>query len=152
MVLRRLLFTLILAPLAAAPALACPMPPLEELEIHLAAVNAERARSGRAALMLDPALSQVAQAHACDMSRRGYFSHTSPDGRSMMARARRAGISGYCAMGENIAQGQSDVPTAMASWLRSDGHRRNILDRGFTHAGFGRAPGAYWVQLFAGAC
>ncbi len=152
MLLRRLLFALCLAPLAATPALACPMPPLEELEIHLGAVNAERARSGRAPLLLDPALSQVAQAHACDMARRGYFSHTSPDGRSMMGRARQAGLSGYCSIGENIAQGHSDVPSAMASWLRSDGHRRNILDRAFTHAGFGRAPGAYWVQLYAGAC
>ncbi|TVS00219.1 MAG: CAP domain-containing protein [Rhodobacteraceae bacterium] len=152
MLSRHLLFSLCLAPLTAAHALACTMPPQAELEIHLAAVNAERARAGRAALVLDPALSQIAQAHACDMARRGYLSHTSPDGRSMMGRARQAGLSGYCTMGENIAQGQSDVPTAMGSWLRSDGHRRNILDRAFTHAGFGRAPGAYWVQLYAGAC
>jgi uncharacterized protein YkwD len=40
----------------------------------------------------------------------------------------------------------------MASWLRSAGHRRNILDGDFTHVGFGRAPGAHWVQLFAGTC
>lgn len=136
----------------ATPTLACTAPPVPELEIHLASVNAERARAGRPALVLDPELSALAQAHACDMARRGYFSHTSPEGRGMMDRARRAGLSGYCAMGENIAQGQQDVPSVMGSWMRSAGHRRNILSGDFSHAGFGRGSGAHWVQLFAGRC
>lgn len=134
------------------PARACTAPPMEELQVHLAAVNAERGKSGRMPLALDPGLAQLAQAHACDMARRGYFSHTSPDGSTMVSRARRAGLSNYCSIGENIARGHADVPSAMASWLRSPGHRRNILDRDFTHVGFGRAPGAHWVQLFAGNC
>ncbi|MCC5965244.1 MAG: CAP domain-containing protein [Natronohydrobacter sp.] len=133
-------------------ALACSPPPQIELDIHLAAVNAERAEAARAPLALSPELNALAQAHACDMVQRGFFSHTSPDGRSMMDRARRAGISGICAMGENIAQGQSDVPTVVASWMRSSGHRRNILDRDFNLVGFGRGPSAHWVQVFAGAC
>ncbi len=138
--------------LGSAAAHACPTPPQIELEIHLASVNAERRKAGRRALSLAPELSRVAQAHACDMARRGYFSHTSPDGRGMMDRARRAGVTGYCAMGENIAKGQPDVPSAMASWMRSPGHRRNILDAGYTAAGFGRGPGAHWVQVFAAEC
>ena len=136
----------------AAPALACTAPPPIELEIHLAAVNAERAKAGRAALALSPELARVAQAHACDMARRGYFSHTSPDGRGMMERTRRAGLTGLCAVGENIAQGQSDVPTVVAGWMRSPGHRRNILDSDFVLVGFGRGPGPNWVQLFAARC
>lgn len=114
--------------LASGPSLACTAPPQIELDIHLATVNAERAKSGRAPLAQSPDLNALAQAHACDMARRGYFSHTSPDGRSMMDRARRAGIGGICTMGENIARAPRDVPSVVASWMRSPGHRRNILD------------------------
>jgi uncharacterized protein YkwD len=136
----------------ALPAWACPAPPVAELEIHLAAVNAERRRAGRAPLILSPDLNHVAQAHACDMAQRGYFSHTSPDGRSMADRTNRAGLPQLCAMGENIARGQRDVPSVMAGWMRSSGHRRNILDRDFTLVGFGRADGPNWVQVFARPC
>ena len=136
----------------AAPALACPAPPAAEMEIHLAAVNAERRKAGRAPLALAPDLSRVAQAHACDMARRGYFSHTSPDGRGMSARLGQAGLSGLCAMGENIARGQRDVPSVMEGWMRSAGHRRNILDSDYTLVGFGRADGPNWVQVFARPC
>jgi uncharacterized protein YkwD len=136
----------------ALPAWACPAPPVAELEIHLAAVNAERRRAGRAPLILSPELGRVAQAHACDMAKRGYFSHTSPDGHSMSDRANRAGLLRLCAMGENIAQSQRDVPSVMAGWMRSAGHRRNILDPYFTLVGFGRAAGPNWVQVFARPC
>ena len=138
--------------LSGAPAVACSAPPQAELEIHLAAVNAERTRAGRAALRLSPELARVAQAHACDMTQRRFFSHTSPDGRDMMRRTRSAGLSEICAIGENIAQGQPDVPTVVAGWMRSPGHRRNILDSDFRFVGFGRAPGPNWVQLFAAPC
>lgn len=142
----------LMACLNGASALACTAPPPVELEIHLAAVNAERAKAGRAALQLSPELVRVAQTHACDMAQRRYFSHTSPDGRGMMDRARRAGLTGLCAIGENIAQGQPDVPTVVAGWMRSPGHRRNILDSDFGIVGFGRGPGPNWVQLFAAPC
>ena len=136
----------------ALPIWACPAPPVAELEIHLAAVNAERRRAGRAPLSLSPELGRVAQAHACDMAKRGYFSHTSQDGRSMSDRANRAGLPRLCAMGENIARGQRDVPSVMDGWMRSAGHRRNILDSDFSLVGFGRADGPNWVQLFARPC
>ena len=145
--LRLVLLCLLLTP----PALACAPPHPTEVEIHLARVNSERAKQGRRPLTLAPDLSQVAQAHACDMTRRGYFSHTSPNGRGMMDRMRAAGLSQYCTVGENIAQGQRDVPTVMDGWMRSSGHRRNILAADFTHIGFGTS-GPHWVQLFGGAC
>ena len=136
----------------ASPIIACPVPPAAEMEIHLAAVNAERRKAGRAPLALSPDLSRVAQAHACDMARRGYFSHTSPDGRGMSGRLSQAGVNGLCAMGENIARGQRDVPSVMGGWMRSAGHRRNILDSDYSLVGFGRADGPNWVQVFARPC
>ena len=138
--------------LMAGPALACPAPPMAEMEIHLRAVNTERAKSGRVALTLSPDLNAVAQAHACDMAQRGYFSHTTPEGRDMIQRGQRAGLTGICAMGENIARGQKDVPAVMAGWMRSTGHRRNILNSEYRVVGFGRGPGPTWVQVFAVVC
>lgn len=136
--------------LLSTPAMACDPVGTTEAEVHLGAINAARAQSGLAPLALDPQLSARAQSHACDMARRGYFDHTAPDGTGLMDRAR--GLTGYCAFAENIARGQQDIPTVMAIWLRSPGHRANLLDPGLTHVGLGRAAGAHWVQVFAGPC
>lgn len=40
---------------------------------------------------MDDKLTAAARSHAVDMSRRGYFSHTSLDGVGMSLRLRRAG-------------------------------------------------------------
>lgn len=143
-------FIVCVALLLATPALACPPIPVAEAEVHLAHINAARANAGLAPLALHADLSRMAQAHACDMAGRGYFDHTAPDGTGLMARAR--GLSGFCQLAENIARGQQDIPTVMAIWLRSPGHRANLLDPGLTHVGLGRAPGAHWVQVFGGRC
>lgn len=133
-------------------ATACPVPVDEELGIHLDALNRERDRAGLARFVLSSELTRIAQDHACDMSRRGYFSHDSPDGAGMMDRLANAQVKGICRAAENIAKGQRDVPHVMRVWLRSSGHRRNILDPRLTLVGVGRAQGAYWVQLFAAQC
>ncbi|MGY6696982.1 MAG: CAP domain-containing protein [Roseinatronobacter sp.] len=138
--------------LTALPVLGCPTPPAEEQEVHLAAVNAERARHGQPALHLSPELSVIAQLHACDMAQRGYFSHTSPEGIGMMGRVRRAGLTYVCWAGENIAHRHRDIPTVIESWMRSPGHRSNILSDQFQLVGFGRSKGPFWVQVFGGAC
>lgn len=119
---------------------------------HLDAVNSARAQAGVPSLVLDERLSAQAQAHACDMGRRGYFSHTSPEGEGMMQRLARAALGGMCRGAENIAKGQRDIASAMRSWMGSQGHRRNLLDPRLTHVGFGLGDGRHWVQLFAGRC
>lgn len=131
---------------------ACPAPGEQHLSQHLAALNAVRAQAGLQAVVLDAALSAQAQAHACDMGLRRYFSHTSPEGVGMEHRLRSAGLSGICRGAENIAKGQQTVAGVMQSWMDSAGHRRNILDARLTHVGFGLGPGQIWVQLFAGRC
>ncbi len=148
----RLLVLLIATLPCHAAAQACPEPPVAEMQIHLDAVNAARARARLAPVRLSRELSVLAQAHACDMARRTYFDHRSPEGATLMDRARRAGLQGRCAVGENIARGQPDVPRVMASWMRSPGHRGNILKPAFREVGLGRAPGAHWVQVFAAPC
>lgn len=143
----------VLAPilmLLASPALPCAPVAPEEAAVHLATINTARAQAGLRPLALDPRLATIAQRHACDMAQQGYLDHTSPDGRGLMDRA--GGLTGFCAIAENIARGQQDIPTVMATWLRSPGHRANLLDPGLTHVGLGRATGPYWVQVFGGPC
>ncbi len=112
--------------------------------------NAERARHGLPPLSVAPALGAAADGQARDMAGRGRMSHGGGDGSSPFDRIKRAGYS-YQAAGENVAYGFDDVEAVMAGWMRSPGHRRNILGR-FTEIGVGRATAkdgsAYWCVTF----
>lgn len=41
--------------------------------------------------------------------------------------------------GENIAMGYKNVDVLMESWMNSSGHKSNILNKKYTHIGFGFA-------------
>ncbi|PJI84992.1 Cysteine-rich secretory protein family protein [Yoonia maricola] len=116
-------------------------------------INAFRASQGRGQLQPNAALTRAAQAHAEDMARRGYFSHTSvggPNGDNFQARARSAG----CAMrtgAENIATGQRSEAGVFETWENSAGHRRNMLGRSYTQYGLGRS-GNIWVLKLSAQC
>lgn len=62
---------------------------------------------------------------------------------------------GWMFAGENVAQNWEgvDADDLVAQWAESEGHRRNMLDTRFTHAGFGFATTedgkVYAVQDFA---
>ncbi len=113
----------------------------------LAAVNAERADAGQAALGWDPLLAQAATAHAQDMETNDFFSHLGSDGSEVGDRVHAAGYA-YSAVGENIAWNYQSVAAVMAGWMGSDGHRANILQAEFTEMGAAWV-GDYWVQVFA---
>jgi uncharacterized protein YkwD len=59
---------------------------------------------------------------------------------------------GLTRVGENIAAGYPTAKAVMRAWMRSPGHRHNILDRRFRKIGLGLARSAdgtpYWVQDF----
>ena len=58
------------------------------------------------------------------------------------------GIS-YKSAAENIAKGQKTPAAVVNAWMNSSGHRKNILNAGFTHIGVGYADGGnYWTQMF----
>jgi uncharacterized protein YkwD len=122
----------------------------------LTRINAERLRHGREPLALDPALNLAAQRHAEDMLARSYFAHRGPDHKTVRDRARAAGFE-WSAIGENLAEGQQSAKEAVEAWMRSSGHRENILDRRYTKTGVGLALGRdpktgeyriLWVQTF----
>lgn len=96
-----------------------------------------------------PTLGVAAQGHADEMSRLGYFSHTSPTPgrRSPFDRMQLAGYAGGAS--ENIAL-VDGAQGAIEAWRRSSGHHRNMLAAGHTELGCG-GNGRYWVQNFGGS-
>jgi len=116
----------------------------------LTRVNAERAKAGCKAVVLDPRLTAAAAGHAQDMATNNYFSHTSRDGRTFVDRIKAQGYP--VPRSENIAAGQPTVTAVMDAWMASAGHRANILDCSAVAMGAASANGGsygiYWVQTF----
>ena len=116
--------------------------------------NAERRDAGMAALRASSALMQAAQIHAEQMARTGQMSHEIPGVRYPTPSDRLAAV-GYRwgSFGENIAMGQTSAAAVMDSWMRSSGHRANILNSRFREIGVGVARDSagrpYYVQVFA---
>ena len=99
----------------------------------VARTNQERARRGLPPLAADPALMAGARRQAAWMARNRTLAHGQ-------------GVT------ENIAMGQSSAGEAVADWMRSDGHRANLLGSSHTRIGVAVARAAdgtaYWCQQF----
>lgn len=135
-------------------------------ELALAQVNAARQEHGLAPLRREDALDEAAQRHAEDMTARGYYGHVSPEGETVFDRYRKAGGSRWRKVAENIArcencaralqvppQSRTIVAHFQQGWMKSPGHRENILDPGLNRFGFGLAARdgvIHAVQTFAG--
>lgn len=110
-------------------------------------INEERARHDLPALKSEKHLTRTAQQHASDMVRRKFFSHTNPDGRGAVRRAKDAGYTKRYRryhVRENIGFrfGADASPAVMFRvWLDSSDHRRHILG-GFRHVGVSVVRGA----------
>ena len=130
--------------------------------------NAERRRAGLQPLARSEALDAVAQGHSADMAKRNYFSHTSPGllKRETLADRLKADGVTYRRAAENIAlyplvlsrtfqrgpgvsrevsrQGTTYGELAASvvdGWMKSRGHRKNLLDPNQEHMGIGVALG-----------
>ena len=108
--------------------------------------NRERRERNTRALCAHPDLQRAARAHSKDMIRRDYFSHnTKGRGESACERIKRYGYP-YSLCGENIAFGSGsygEPGSIMDRWMKSDGHRRNILNGRFREVGIGAHTGTY---------
>jgi uncharacterized protein YkwD len=109
--------------------------------------NRERARHGLPRLRENPLLRRAAERHTDNMVSERFFDHTSPSGFTMVERIRRTGYTKRArswALGENIAWGSGSLATAAQihrSWMKSPGHRANILQRSFREIGIGIESG-----------
>jgi len=119
----------------------------------VALTNAQRKMHGCRALTVNATLTRVAQAHTTDMAVHNYFSHNSRTGKTPAARMTAAGYR-YSRAAENIAAGQPNADAVMIAWMKSPGHRANVLNCHLTQLGVGYAVNpastykTYWTQDF----
>lgn len=111
-------------------------------------LDALRAEDGLPRLSQNDDLQRAAFAHAEDMLRNSYFSHTGSDGSTVADRVSRTGYQ-WCYVAENIAQGQKDLTEVMKAWVRSPGHRSNLLSESVREFGLAEGPGYIWVIVLA---
>lgn len=110
-------------------------------------INAERAKSNLSPLIADPELMKVARIKANDMTKNNYFSHYSPTYGSPFDMMRQFGIT-FKAAAENIA-GNSTVEGAVSSWMKSEGHRNNIMNSNYNYTGIGISKSNKYGYVFA---
>lgn len=112
-------------------------------EAVFAMTNDIRRQNGLAIFLQDEICRDAARGHSADMLNRNYFSHTDPQGRALKDRL-PANLATR-QWGENIWTGRGYDPRQvrylpqkiMDGWMKSPGHRANILTPGYTHLGVG---------------
>lgn len=114
--------------------------------------NAERAKRGIPLFIWDKLAAASAHGHSSDMSARGFFDHTNPDGSSPFDRMKAEGVK-YHSASENIAAGYPNSIFAHYSWVNSkSGHRETLLSSKLKRLGTGVAIGGsyqvYYTQNF----
>jgi len=120
---------------------------LEEVErLVLDATNEERAsHGGLPPLAPEEILRSTSRDHNADMLARGFFDHVNPDGdapadRIAKAHRRLVGLTGeniWMGSGYGATPGEELAEKIVESWMKSPGHRANILESRFTHLGVG---------------
>lgn len=84
-------------------------------------------------------LNRISRGFSFRMNRFGFFGHSDPAGNDVADRLRAEGIR-FALVAENIAKNinfSDPVETAIDGWMKSDGHRANILTDDFRQTGVG---------------
>lgn len=119
---------------------------LDEQEVRtLRLHNQTRAERGLRKLCVSATLTKAARAHSREMIDRDYFAHNSHNGETPAARLRRFGYD-WRTYGENVAWGSGPYASPgsrFETWMKSTGHRTNILDKRFREIGVGTARGTF---------
>jgi len=134
-----------------------------EKSIH-ALVNRERAAKGLRPIAWDAKLAAIARGHSGDMAKRQYFAHASPEGENFDARYAKARYKCFVPVGDVVHGGAENIARddlwakitmlgdrkyydwhsedelarrTVAGWMKSPGHRANILTPHWQHEGLG---------------
>lgn len=155
------------APLDAAARQQKPQPVVEPVDlakrIH-ALINSQRKKHGLQPLSWDETLTRIAAKHSQDMSKRNYLGHDTPEGKNFSDRYRQDKYSCEIRIGnmlhggsENIAlsrlynssttennttyydwnSAQQIATRTVDGWMKSPGHRKNILTPHWRREGIG---------------
>jgi len=118
----------------------------EDQIIAIRETNQARQEHGLPPLEIDLLLVQTARDHSRDMEKHDFFAHESPlpGKKTFTDRAKRFGAN---ASAENIAATNGGGSRAVEMWLKSEGHRANIMSEKAKRIGVGRS-GKYYTQLF----
>lgn len=120
------------------------------------ATNAERQKQGLPALKRNSTANKYARSKSLEMLNLNYFDHKSPNNGYIQDIAKKDGWK-YSRIGENIytmTGGQASSVSGASitnSWMNSEGHRKNILNSGYTEIGIGvtfRNGKLYATQIF----
>ncbi len=109
-------------------------------------VNKERESRGFKRLIFDGKLQEVGRLHSQDMFKRGYFSHFSPEGKTVADRAYSQGVD-FLVIGENLAYAPN-VEAAHKGLMNSEGHKANILSEDYGRLGIGVMDGGVYGKMF----
>ena len=119
----------------------------------LVELNTIRRQHGLTPLRLSKPLSAAADTHSRAMGTLGFFDHDSRDGSAFWKRVQRFySPDGYetWSVGENLlwSSGRLSAATALELWMKSPGHRKNILTARWREIGLSAlkvssAPGVY---------
>lgn len=138
-----------------------------ELEIKThKLINIERHKAGLKPLSLDKKLSSIARGHSQDMANKNYFSHISPEGEGYLARYKKKGFACQVQVGQRSYLGAENIfldnlyssvtyvdgrahynwksldeiaLSIVKGWMKSRGHRKNILQPVYRSQGIGIA-------------
>ncbi|MDQ3076261.1 MAG: CAP domain-containing protein [bacterium] len=104
--------------------------------------NDERAQNNAPKLALSETLTRAATMKAQDMATKGYFAHTSPEGKTPWYWFNQVGYQ-YAYAGENLAVNFFESNDVAQAWMNSPTHRANIVKKDYTEIGIGIASGIY---------
>ena len=108
--------------------------------------NKERRNRGRRKLRINSNLNRAAVKYAREMKQNERLSHVGVGGSTVADRVTAEGYR-FSTVGENIAFGYTSPRAVHNAWMRSAGHRRNILRGVYRDVGFGKS-GLYWCTVF----
>ena len=105
-------------------------------------INSARQSKNLAGLNFNGTLNNIALSRSKDMINRGYFSHTTPEGKNIFIILQENGV-GYTLAGENIyysnPPSNASAEAAFKTWMGSQMHRANILSPNYSQIGIGIA-------------
>lgn len=118
-------------------------------------INEKRTAAGLSKLNWSEDVARIARLHSQNMANSKFFSHRGLDGLRVDDRAYSLGVKRWQSIGENIASNRgfgSPTDVAVDAWMRSTGHRENILNNSWQETGIGVAVDNdgkyYFTQVF----